>query len=43
MSVDRDMCGEPMMRDKCNSIFESESEFMEHYNSQPSPWNNELI
>ena len=36
-SIDRDRSGEPVMCSKCNSAFESESDFIEHYNSQHSP------
>ena len=39
MSTERDSDPnkEPVLCSKCNSIFESESEFIEHYNSQHGP------
>jgi uncharacterized C2H2 Zn-finger protein len=33
---DRDPSEEPVLCSRCNSTFESESEFMEHYSSQHS-------
>ena len=37
MSTDRDRSGEPVMCSRCNSTFESESDFMKHYDRQHSP------
>jgi uncharacterized C2H2 Zn-finger protein len=37
---DRDPNQESVLCSKCNSTFENESEFMEHYNSQHSSQQN---
>ena len=36
MSTSRDTSGEPVLCSRCNSAFESESDFMKHYDSQHS-------
>ncbi len=36
LSMYKDRSGEPVMCSKCNSIFESETDFLKHYNSQHS-------
>jgi len=37
---DRDPSEEPVLCSKCNSTFENESEYIEHYNSQHSSQQN---
>ena len=36
LSIYRDRSGERVMCSKCNSIFESETDFLKHYNGQHS-------
>jgi uncharacterized C2H2 Zn-finger protein len=37
MTVNRDKSGEPVMCSKCNMVFKSDSDYMQHYNEKHKP------
>jgi uncharacterized C2H2 Zn-finger protein len=37
MTVNRDKSGEPVMCSKCNMVFKSDSDHMQHYNEKHKP------
>jgi uncharacterized C2H2 Zn-finger protein len=37
MTVNRDKSGEPIMCSKCNIVFESDTDYIQHYNEKHRP------